>query len=316
MLKELKFVQGAIAKKTLVPAMTHFSIDGGRVRSYNGTLALCSPIPFGVDCKPKAVPLVKAIAQCKEQILLSITPSGKLSIKSGPFKALIECIDEETPHVEPEGQSFQFNSETLLPALKTLSKFIGDDASRPWTNGVLLKGHSAFATNNVILVEHWLDDPFPYVVNIPEVAVDEMLRIGEHPVSAQIGPTSITFHYGENKWLRTQLLETSWPDLNELLDQESHPVEVNPAVFTALEAVRPFTDKMGRVIFENGSVRTHEEEAEGASYEIPDFPYSCKFRIEMLDLLKDYITRIDLTTYPKPCPFFGPKLRGVIVGLR
>jgi len=30
MLRELKFVQGAVAKKDLLPAMTHFAIEGGR----------------------------------------------------------------------------------------------------------------------------------------------------------------------------------------------------------------------------------------------------------------------------------------------
>ena len=44
MLKALKFVQGAVSKKDLVPALTHFRIENGTVRSYNGMLALCTPI--------------------------------------------------------------------------------------------------------------------------------------------------------------------------------------------------------------------------------------------------------------------------------
>lgn len=87
MLKELKFVQGAVAKKDLLPAMTHFAIEGGHVRSYNGTLALSSPIPFDIDCKPKAGPLVQAIANCNDTVTLSMTPAGKLRIQSGKFWA-------------------------------------------------------------------------------------------------------------------------------------------------------------------------------------------------------------------------------------
>jgi len=44
MLKELRFVQGAVAKKDFVPAMTHFRIEKGTVRSFNGNLAICSPL--------------------------------------------------------------------------------------------------------------------------------------------------------------------------------------------------------------------------------------------------------------------------------
>ena len=96
MLKELKFVSGAVAKKEFIPAITHFCIENGTVRAYNGTLALSSPIACDINCKPKAVPMVNAIARCSETITMSVTPTGKLSIKSGPFRALIECVPEET----------------------------------------------------------------------------------------------------------------------------------------------------------------------------------------------------------------------------
>lgn len=86
MLKELKFVQGAVGKKDLLPAMTHFQIQNGHVRSYNGTLALSSPLPFDIDCCPKAEQLVKAIGQCDEVITLSMTPGNKLRVQSGKFQ--------------------------------------------------------------------------------------------------------------------------------------------------------------------------------------------------------------------------------------
>ena len=105
MLTELKFVQGAVAKKDFIPSLTHFIIEDGTVRGYNGMLALCSPLPFDIACKPKADSLVKAIANCAETVQLSLTPAGRLSIKSGKFKAFIDCIpDETTPHVQPEGE--------------------------------------------------------------------------------------------------------------------------------------------------------------------------------------------------------------------
>ena len=54
MLKELKFVQGAVSSKDFIPALTHFRIENGTVRSFNGLLALCSPIALDIDCTPKA----------------------------------------------------------------------------------------------------------------------------------------------------------------------------------------------------------------------------------------------------------------------
>src|SRR5262245_25992677 len=107
--------------------MTHFCIEKGTIRSYNGTLAICSPLPFDITCNPKALPMVQAIKNCESSVALALTPSGKLSIKSGNFRASIECIEGETLHVMPEGKRVDFNGAALLAALTALEPFIGDD---------------------------------------------------------------------------------------------------------------------------------------------------------------------------------------------
>lgn len=317
MLQELKFVQGAIAKKDFLPAMTHFAIEGGRVRAYNGTIALSSPLPFNIDCKPKADPLVRAIGNCEETVTLAMTAAGKLRIQSGKFKAFIDCIEETTAHVEPEGVIVQFDGEAMLAALKVIHPFIGDDASRPWTNGVMLRGQSAFATNNVVAVEYWVGTAFPAVVNVPRVAVREMLRINEAPTHAQLADNSITFHYSDGRWVRSQLLGTEWPDMGKLLDRECNNTPIDGRVFEALTTLKPFVDKLGRVFIENGVLSTSgSSDDEGASYEIPGLPFTGIYQIEMLNLLKDVATHADFEAYPKPCLFFGNRLRGAIVGIR
>lgn len=314
MLKELKFVMGAVAKKEFVPAMTHFAIEKGRVRSFNGTLALSSPIPFDIDCKPKATTLVKAIQQCKETVSLHITPSGKLSVKSGVFKALIDCVQDDTPHVQPEGEHIELDGEALLKAFKSIYTFVGDDASRPWTNGILLRGQSAYATNNVCLVEYWIGAHFPRVVNLPRAAIAEIIRIDEPPTHAQSSENSFTFHYSDGRWIRTQLFSTDWPDLEPILNRVATPTAIDTRIFDALESLKPFADKTGRVIFEPGYACTHIADEEGSRYELEGSDMKGIYAIEMLALLNGVASTADFSTYPKPCIFYGDRLRGAIIG--
>ncbi len=315
MLAELKFVQGAVAKKDFVPALTHFRIEGGKVRGFNGTLALCSPIPLDLVCTPRADALVKAISKCDETVTLSLTPAGRLAVRSGVFKAFIECVDGETAHVEPEGELFDIDGDALLAGMKALLPFVSDDASRPWSMGVLLRGQSAFATNNVTLVEYWLGVQFPEY-NIPRAAVKEIVRIGEAPISAQSTATSITFHYAGGRWVRSQLLETNWPDLGAVLNVTSAPEPIDPQIFVGLKTISSFVDKIGRVLFHEGKMTTHESADEGASFDcsapLPEGVYS----LEMLSLLEDVATTADWSLYPKPVMFFGERLRGAIIGMR
>jgi len=316
MLAELKFVQGAVAKKNFIPALTHFRIENGYVRSFNGTLALCSKINLDIDCIPKAAPFIKAIQNCQETVSMSMTPAGRLHIKSGRFKAFIDCVDEETPHVIPEGEFFDINGESLLEAFKTLTTFIGADASRPWSNGVLLKGHSAFATNNVALIEYWVGSSFPIVCNIPKDAVNEMLRIGEAPLQAQVTDTSISFHYKSGSWLRTALLNIKWPDLEKVLNAKSNQQPINEQIYEGLEFLKPFVDKLDRVYITDGIMSTSIAEGEGASYELPKLDFQGVYQLRILNLLKGIAQSIDFNSYPAPCIFYGERVRGAIIGMR
>lgn len=317
MLKELKFVQGSVAKKDFVPELTHFVISEGKVRGFNGVMALCSPIPFNIECKPKAAALVKAIANCGETINLAMTPAGRLSVKSAGFKAFVDCLpSDETLHAMPEGEHVVIDGEALLAAVKAVAPFMSDDASRPWSNGILFRGQSAYATNNIVLVEYWTGVQVEHAINLPRAAVKEMLRINEAPVAIQATQNSITFHYAGERWLRTQLLATDWPDLAAVLDRPSAPQPIHAELFQALTALKPFTDKMGRVLFSKDRVHTHEAEGEGASFDIAGFDHTGAYPIEMLALLEGTAQTVDWSTYPSPCMFFGDRLRGAIIGMK
>lgn len=318
MLKELKFVQGAVAKKDLVAAMTHFRIKDGNVRAYNGVLALNSPIPLDIDCVPRAEMMVKAIGQCKEAVTLGLTDTWRLRIQSGPFKAFIDCLEEEAGiTIEPSGDRADVDGAALLAAVKALEPFIGNDAARPWANGILLRDKSAFATNNVVLCEYWLGVETPHVVNIPAVAVREMIRVGEPPEYLQIDEHSVTFHYADGRWIRTQLLDTTWPDISKILNTESNPQPVDKRLFEGLAMLNSFLDKQGRVYLEGDSMRTQSMDAEcGASFTAEGLGITGIYQINMLSLLDGVAQTADFSLYPKPVMFFGGSMRGAIIGMR
>jgi len=317
MLPALKFVIGAVAKKDYLPALTHFRIEGGKVRGYNGSMALCCPISLDLNVTPKALQFIKAIETCQETIAIHMTPNGRLSIKSGSFKAFVECMDEPFPTIEPEGE-FVEPKGGLLDVLKTLAPFIAEDASRPWARGIMFRGSSAFVTNNVILIEHWLGYEFPVEINIPKSAVVELLRIGEEPERLQVSQGSVTFHFKGDRWLRTQLYETNWPDLTPILNRENNPQDIPTELWTAVETLAPFTNELGQLYLGQERVATSAEDTSGASFAIPGLVVEGCYNHKYLLMLREVVEKIDLSTYPNPCIFIGKggALRGAIVGMR
>lgn len=320
-LKTLKFVQGSVAKKDFMPAMTHFRIEKGSVRGFNGTIAMSAPIDLPVECTPKADQLIKAIGQCTDDIKLSFTPSGRLSLKSGSFRGLVDCSDEEvTPHALPEGTVYAVQGAEMLAAMKALLPFVGDDAARPWSNGILFRGTSAIATCNTVVAEYYTGINFAEAMNIPLAAVKELIRIDEAPMQIQIGNGNMTFHFSGDRWIRTQLQSTEWPDLSRVFNREHKPLGIPEGFFEQVDRLRGFLEKNGAVHFHEGYASTSQEldSETGATVSLPVHE-GASFNLDMLMRLNGVATIIDFSAYPAPCLFYGGennRVRGAIMGMR
>lgn len=317
MLDALRFVKGAVARKDLVPAMTHFRIEAGHVRSYDGSLAISSPVALDFDCTPQADKMVKAIEGCDGPITIAETGAGRLSIRSGKFRALVNTVQGEVPHPKPEGERFEFDGAAVLEAFKVVEPFIGNDASRPFTNGVLLADGSAYATNNTCLVQYWIGAAFPLRVNVPGKAIRHVLAAGEAPTHGQLTNDSITFHYADGRWIRSQLLDTEWPMsiIANLLDQPSNAVPLPDDFFKGLATITKLADGARRVYMMDGKLRTSDNPDDGAEYDV-GLPCDGLYNMNMLGLLDGVVTSVDFARYPEPALFFGGKLRGAIVGMK
>lgn len=319
MLNDLKFVQGAVARKDYVPALTHFHISDGQIFGFNGILAISTPTDLAVKASPKGAQFVKAVERVPdgEEIVLNLTEAGRLSIKAGKFRAYVECHEEAEQYVklEPEGERADM-PPGLLNVLKKLAPFMGEDATRPWARGVLLRGQSAFATNNIVLVEHWLPLVFPDELILPAEAVKEMIRVGVDPCAIQIAERTVTMHYENGSWIRTQLIHGEWPDLAKVLNVEHNAIPLPDGFFEAVRRLDAFTTKENHIFLRPGVVATSATEGDGALMQLDDFDgVGCHFLPQLIKL-DGIIESIDFGAWPRPCLFFGDLLRGAIIGPR
>lgn len=317
MLNDLKFVQGAVAKKDYKPELTHFHIEDGRIFGFNGILAISTPTDLAVSAAPKAVPFVKAVERIPEdtEIVLNLTEAGRLSVRAGKFRAYVECHEEAASliRIQPAGDYVELPGG-LLPVLKKLAPFMGEDATRPWARGVLLRGQSAFATNNIVLVEHWLPLVFPDELILPAEAVKEMIRIGAEPVGVQLESAAITFHYESGAWIRTALIIGEWPDLAKVLNVEHNCQPMPEGFFDAVRRLDAFTTKENHIFLRGGTIATSRHEGDGALMELDDFGGIGCHLLPQIVKLEGIADTIDFSAWPRPCLFFGDVVRGAIIG--
>lgn len=318
MLKTLKFIQGAVAKKDFVPVLTHVHIKDGFIQAYNGTVTLCSPIELDLECTPRAVPFIKAIQTCKDTVQMSITPTGRLSVKSKGFRTLIECSQDPFPSISLEGERLPLPGSGFIEALAALEPMIAEDASRPWARGILMDGKTANATNNIVVAQLWLDFAFPKRINLPHAAVNELIRIKDEPVEMIVTDQHATFIYEDGRWLRSQLYEARWPDLHGFFKTRVDPTGhgIPSGFFDALREVAPFVDALSRVHILEGMVATSADLSLATTSEVEGLTGSGIYNITQLLLLEKVATKFNFQAWPAPAIFYGGKMRGSVVGMK
>lgn len=312
LLQALKFVAGAVAKSDYLPALQHVAIGGGFVVSFNGTVALCAPVTLDLAACPRADIFAKAIAACTEPAQLHLTEQG-LTVQSGALRVTVPCTHDTFPRVFPEGFAFPLGGP-LLPAFKALLPFVSTDTTKQWSNGILLRGSAAYATNNAILVEYWLGGThFQVELNIPLAAVRALVHTNEEPARLQLTEKSATFHFADGRWMRTQLHPTTWPQSLTSLLSHTAATPLPEGFFAALAQLAGFAEDGDAHLSAEG-IGTSTDSKLGAHVALAGLTPGPRFSVQQLSKLAELATAIDFADYPQPCRFIGGNARGVILG--
>jgi DNA polymerase III sliding clamp (beta) subunit (PCNA family) len=319
-LEALKFVQRGVARRDIVPGLSHFRIKDKRVTGFNGSYSLSAPVDIGFNVAPNAGCFVNALNACEDVITLKME-GEHLLVRSGNFRTTIPCISlDQVPETVPEGQIVRPHG-SLLGALKSLQPFVGVDASRPWACGVLFSKQSAYATNNIIVAEYWLGTPFPHFINVPSGIIDELCKVDEALTHLQIAEGSVTFHYEDGRWIKSQLLALDWPNIPEVLSAAWEDANLLPppsGMEDAIEKLRRFeTKEEHRVHLRGQDMSTHKQGLVpgGALIELSGLPPAGCYHMKYLHDVLKIADAIDFTKYPRPIPFRGGALRGALLGM-
>jgi hypothetical protein len=321
MLETIKFVGAAVCKKGFHPHMLHFLMHGGRLSATNGSLTISAPFPVDLTCAPHAGSFTKAVASCEGAITLTLE-SSRLVVRSGKFRSVVPCADVEQWPINPvAGEVLPITGE-LAPVFKKLLPFVSTDEQRPWSCGVLLCNNSAFATNSIILVEHWLPVAFPVIANIPVEAVREIVRLKIEPETVQIEPHQLTFHLPGRAYVTCKMLTYDWPDAQRIFaeaDKFKGPfVERDELeqVLADVSTLNSFAGDSGLIYLTPGVLRTGRSDETCTSIDNESVLNEAAFRATQLLAMKGVAHKVGFGAYPGPVPFFGECLRGVLTCFR
>ena len=307
-----------VSEKLGAPHETHIGLRNNWAIAFNGIIAAGSPIVENITCHPHTLLLAEALSKCDENFSLTQLDNGRLSIKSGKFKAIVPCLDPDLMQsVEPDPKIVDINN-SFKTAVEAVGVLASEKGQHVLTHSVLMNGASVISTNRVMLLEYWHGLDLPPDVPLPKEFVTALIKSKKNLVGFGFSKSSCTFWFEDNCWLRTQLYADTWPNVSNILNRQANLWSIDPNFFKALDAIAPFSED-GNVYSDLNLLKSHADDGVGAVFEVSGLPKGFVYPIKQLQIMKNHAKSVDWmasgvhdSTY---CLVFqGERVRGVIAG--
>lgn len=308
-------VKAAVSNKEIVAYLTHYYVNKGEIIATDGRMVAGTPFPDDREYLVPAAPFEKAIAMAGEKGKIVMGNDG-IRVSLSRSRVNIKTLSpDQFSHFLPTGERYTLPSN-LIATLGRLRPFVGDDASRQWSNGIFISKGSAYATNNVIVAAAKLDSDIGKAV-IPSWTVDYLLAQPDEPVEMSLTDTMVAFFYEDKSWMASVLIADEPPDaLMELCD----PIPITPCGDEISQDWRSgFADvcKIAEteVLFTAETLSGGRTSADIEVDVVTPIASPTYWHPKFVDLVVKTATHWDLSKAPSPCLWWsGEDMRGLIVG--
>ena len=296
---------------------THLYLGAHWAAASNGVITAVCKIEEDIYACPQTKLLQEALSKCGESFALTQLEKS-LSIKGAKFKAIIPCIDPTLLTIPAPDEATADINDNFRVGLEKVSVLVNDNAQNIVAASILLNGRSLVASDRSIIFEFWHGIDLPNGLSLPRAIVAPLSKAGKKLSRLGFSPSSLTFYYEDESWIKTQLYVEKWPDISTLLDRPSNQMPLPRNFWEGFTAVAPFSQD-GAIYFDAGTMRSHATDATGAAFDVPGLPKGPSFPIRALGLLNGLAETVDFFTPGSfegstMLTFQGLNIRGAIAG--
>lgn len=295
---------------------THVCISNNAITAFNGVLSIGHLCDNAIITCPNAKLTLEALSKCGQNIAITQL-DNRLSIKSDKFKAIIPCITNELLQTATPDEPCAIIDQRLLDAFALAIN--DEDGESIYSKTILLNGEtliSSFAGR--MIIEYWHGISLPSGLVIPKALIAPLSKINKKITKFGFSPSSITFYFEDDSWIKSQTYAELWPDISHVFSECRHNLQPFPVDFwTALKAVAPFGE--GLVYARNGRLCSHASEGAGAVYELLGLQGAWAYPAKQLVSLQAWASHVDFQAQGAngSCLYAaGKQARAVMAGVK
>lgn len=317
LIEALKFVALAQQKEG-TPYQTHCIINGGRIGAFNGTFATGHLIEDDLSACPHTIKLLDALGKCGANLAITQLDSGRLSIKSDRFKALVPCVPfDSLGFIEPDAPIAPIDDRLKL-GFDMVSPLLNETAPKAMFAAALLQANSIVGTNGSMLIEYWHGIDLPPGLLIPKAAMTAVCKTNKKLCRFGYSPNSVTFFFEDNSFIKSQLFSEDYPDYETIFPESVNPWPLPEGFFEGIEKLSSLSEDK-TVYFLNGGLAVKDsQKTESGSFEVQGLQDGLAFNMEYLLIAKTVFKKVDFDAAPgtSKAVFFGENVRGALAGIR
>lgn len=315
MLTAVQKIRGAVATKDIIPDLTYYFISNGFIHASNGHITAAAPCP---DDREYIVPasMFEKFLKAAEQPKITVTEDG-VKITSKSFRGNIQKIEKiSVSYHRPEGKRVEVDA-SFVAGLRKIRPFVSENATQPWAAAVHVNDNKLYATNNVVLARVDIGAT-NFHGALPVLAIDFILNRQEKLVALSgIDDQNISFFWEDGSWVRTQLVIGEFPQkgLDLLMAAEEPTFPVTTDWLMAFNKVAQFCEGVICLAPDKIYDKRSEYQVEtDALTPVPEGAAESRWNPKFLSDVLAVATHWQPQAWPKPAPFKGSNINGVIVG--
>lgn len=314
-------VKRALADKANVAHYTHLLLKDGEILATDGNLSAGAPIMYDDTLLVPGAEFEAILNRMPGNPAIEFG-DGRVTFKAGRFKGSVPVLPPE--HATVVGRSGK-NRGALYPGfvadLKAVREFVSDEDNPAWMASVIFLSGMMIGVSRGGQCMAVADCPDESLgasgLLLPRKAVDFVLKRDKEPTEIEWDDTSCAFTWADGSWLRTNLLTGSPPKmLSERLKALVKPEwEISGEFKAAYERVSGVSDSEVRLYKDRVTGGgPHCDVEDGAACPTPDGLDCSVWNPKTLDVVLSHATHWNPGAYPNPAPFWGDRVRGLLMG--
>lgn len=284
-------------------------VQEGRIYATDDRMVISTTFDTDLEFFVDAATFGSALVGRNVQITME---DGMVVVKSEKDTNRVATI-EARPLPRPEGDWIEVPPK-LLHAFETLTPFQAEDRTREWACAITVRDGLMFATNNCILGV-WEDGGSDINASFPSWLVEYVLSLDAEPTGLIVEEDWVAFKFDDGTEVRALRLA------REMIDQAvemGKAIERNGAELPEgwSAAIQYVADLPGCETVVIEPHRVYAETADGSRERAIDSPTTKEslWDPDWIVRVARAATNLDLDAWPNPATWYGPNVRGLIIG--